>query len=379
MEKYTLVALALALCLNASAIVPEGETSREEAMKTLSVRPGTAEGKILTMEEAILSREVYPQRSWASWIDNDRFKFYRDKIWYESSVTSDIEKEHAMSISLNADLVTRALPKGAASITRSTDGESIAFTIDQSLYYIDSLRHVYPVALSENGNITYGQTVSRNEFGINGGIFWSPDSRKIAFYRKDETLVTDFPLLDITTRTGSLRNIKYPMNGMSSENVRLGIYSITANTTVYLEVDDFGYDQYLTNITWSPDSRHIFIQVLDRAQKNMRLNMYSASDGSFEKTILTEHDDRYVEPLDPLHWLSGTDKFIYRTEARDGYRNLYLCDTTGNVLRLTDVAADVQFIAENGKSVFYSSAEVSPAENHIFRIDLSINRKGVVK
>ena len=85
MEKYTLVALALALCLNASAIVPEGETSREEAMKTLSVRPGTAEGKILTMEEAILSREVYPQRSWASWIDNDRFKFYRDKIWYESS------------------------------------------------------------------------------------------------------------------------------------------------------------------------------------------------------------------------------------------------------------------------------------------------------
>ena len=238
-----LAALALAFTMNANAIVPEGETSREEAMRTLSVRPGRAEGKILTMEDAILSREVYPQRSWASWIDNDRFRFYRDKIWYESSVTSDIEKEHAMSISLNADLVTRALPEGAASITRSTDGESIAFTIDKSLYYIDSLRHVYPIAISENGNITYGQTVSRNEFGINGGIFWSPDSRKTAFYRKDETLVTDFPLLDITTRTGSLRNIKYPMNGMSSENVRLGIYSITTNTTVYEEVDDHGNDQ----------------------------------------------------------------------------------------------------------------------------------------
>ena len=379
MKKYTLAALALALSLNASAIVPEGETSREEAMKTLSVHPGRAEGKILTMEEAILSRDVYPQRSWASWIDDDTFKFYRDKIWYETDVNSTAEKELAMKISLNADLVTRALPEGASSITRSTDGESIAFTIDKSLYYIDSLRHVYPIALSENGNITYGQTVSRNEFGINGGIFWSPDSKKIAFYRKDETLVTDFPLLDITTRTGSLKNIKYPMNGMSSENVRLGIYSVTANTTVYVEVDDFGYDQYLTNITWSPDSRHIFIQVLDRAQKNMRLNMYRASDGRFEKTILTEKDERYVEPLDPLHWLSGTDKFIYRTEARDGYRSLYLCDTTGNVLRLTDVAADVQFVAENGKSVFYSSAEVSPAENHIFRIDLNINRKGVVK
>ena len=94
-----LAALALAFTMNANAIVPEGETSREEAMKTLSVRPGKTEGKILTMEEAILSREVYPQRSWASWIDNDRFRFYRDKIWYESSVTSDIEKEHAMNIS----------------------------------------------------------------------------------------------------------------------------------------------------------------------------------------------------------------------------------------------------------------------------------------
>ena len=137
------------------------------------------------MEEAILSRDVYPQRSWASWIDDDTFKFYRDKIWYETDVNSTAEKELAMKISLNADLVTRALPEGASSITRSTDGESIAFTIDKSLYYIDSLRHVYPIALSENGNITYGQTVSRNEFGINGGIFWSPDSKKIAFYRKD--------------------------------------------------------------------------------------------------------------------------------------------------------------------------------------------------
>ena len=113
MKKYTLAALALALSLNASAIVPEGETSREEA---------------------ILSREVYPQRSWASWIDDDTFKFYRDKIWYEMDVNSSAEKELAMKISLNADLVTRALPEGAASITRSTDGESIAFTIDTVSY-----------------------------------------------------------------------------------------------------------------------------------------------------------------------------------------------------------------------------------------------------
>ena len=254
---------------------------------------------------------------------------------------------------------------------------ALAYTVGKSLWYIDQRKHKYLIAQSESNEITYGQTVSRNEFGISGGIFWAPDGRSIAFYRKDESLVTDFPLLDITTRTGSLKNIKYPMNGMSSENVRVGVYNLAENSTVYLQADDFGYDQYLTNVTWSPDCRHILIQVLDRTQKHMRLNMYRASDGRFEKTILTEDNDKWVEPQDPLHWFGFTGKFIYRTDNRDGFKSLYLCDTLGNVDRITKVAADVQFVAENGEKVFYTSAEVSPVENHLFSVEVNVSRKGV--
>ena len=221
--------------------------------------------------------------------------------------------------------------------------------------------------------------MSRNEFGIKNGIFWAPDGRSIAFYRKDETLVTDFPLLDINTRTGSLVNIKYPMNGMTSENVRVGVYNLSENSTVYLQADDFGYDQYLTNVTWSPDCRHIFIQVLDRTQKHMRLNMYRASDGKFEKTILTEDNEKWVEPSEPLHWFGFTGKFIYRTDNRDGYKSLYLCDTLGNIDRITKVAADVEFVAENGEKIFYTSSEVSPAEKQLFSINVNVSRKGAVK
>ena len=221
--------------------------------------------------------------------------------------------------------------------------------------------------------------MSRNEFGIKNGIFWAPDGRSIAFYRKDETLVTDFPLLDINTRTGSLVNIKYPMNGMTSENVRVGVYNLAENSTVYLQADDFGYDQYLTNVTWSPDARHIFIQVLDRTQKHMRLNMYRASDGKFEKTILTEDNEKWVEPSEPLHWFGFTGKFIYRTDNRDGYKSLYLCDTLGNIDRITKVAADVEFVAENGEKIFYTSSEVSPAEKQLFSINVNVSRKGAVK
>ena len=143
------------------------------------------------------------------------------------------------------------------------------------------------VTAFEEKNIVCGQTVSRNEFGISGGIFFSPDATKLAFYKKDESRVTEFPLLDITTRTGTLKNIKYPMNGMPSEHICLGVYDIATGKTTYLQVTDFDEERYLTNITWSPDSKRIYIQVLDRAQKNMHLNSYDAATGAQLKQILT--------------------------------------------------------------------------------------------
>jgi len=235
------------------------------------------------------------------------------------------------------------------------------------------------IVRAENPGIVYGETVSRNEFGIDGGLFWSPDSLKLAFYRKDETAVTDFPLLDITTRTGSLKSIKYPMNGMDSERISLGIYDRASGKTVWCDVNEYGDDRYLTNISWSPDSRNIFIQVVDRSQKHMKLNMYRAADGSFARTILTEDDSRFVEPLDPLRFIKGTYSFIYRTDIRDGYRNLYLCDTLGTVRRLTGVDADVEYLGNDGRFVYYTSAEVSPVENHLFRIEVRIPGAGKAK
>ena len=248
-----------------------------------------------------------------------------------------------------------------------------------SLYVIYANGAERLVAERENDQITYGEYVSRNEFGIDGGTFWAPNNRKVAFYRKDESKVTSFPLLDITTRTGSLKEIKYPMAGMDSENVQLGIFDVVTGETVYAAVDDFGYDRYLTNITWSPDGEMIYIQVLDRSQKHLKLNAYSAQTGDFIKTILTEDNEKYVEPFDPLYFIKNQNFFIYRTANRDGYRNLYLCDNDGNIRRLTSVDADVKYVGNDGRYVYYTSAEVSPVENHLFRIELKNLKKGVAK
>jgi len=250
------------------------------------------------------------------------------------------------------------------------------FTEENSLYGFDeSSRESFPIALSNDREIVYGQAVSRNEFGIDGGIFPSPSGGKVAFYRKDESRVTDFPLLDIGSRTGDLRLIKYPMNGMASEHVKLGVYDIEKGSTVYLHVDDWTEERFITNVSWSPDGRFLFAQILDRTQHHLRLNRYDASTGAFCGTLLTEDNDAWVEPLDPIRFLEGRDDlFIYRTDNRDGYRNLYLCDLQGGIRRLTAVDADVEYIGNDGTYVYYTSAEVSPVENHLFRLSVKPGR-----
>ena len=332
---------------------------------TLSAQPGiisTREandqgGKVLTMEETILSRELSPATIHTMWDDDGTLLTYKDGKFQAYDIATGTYSDYTRKNKLSMQAVSK----------------------NGSLYVIYANGAERLVAERENDQITYGEYVSRNEFGIDGGTFWAPNNRKVAFYRKDESKVTSFPLLDITTRTGSLKEIKYPMAGMDSENVQLGIFDVVTGETVYAAVDDFGYDRYLTNITWSPDGDMIYIQVLDRSQKHLKLNAYSAQTGDFIKTILTEDNEKYVEPFDPLYFIKDQNFFIYRTANRDGYRNLYLCDNDGNIRRLTSVDADVKYVGNDGRYVYYTSAEVSPVENHLFRIELKNLKKGVAK
>ena len=332
---------------------------------TLSAQPGTIatrpanpqSGKILTMDETILSRELAPKNLYCSWENDKDIRMYQDGKWVLFNIETRLERPY-----------------------KPTWKEEKVYTKGRSLYYQSGNGLVLTIGGSRDENITYGQYVSRNEFGIEDGIFWSPDSTKVAFYKKDESKVTSFPLLDITTRTGSLKEIKYPMAGMDSEIVQVGVYNLMRCSCVYLKVNDFGEDQYLTNVSWTPDGTKVLVQVLDRSQKHMHLNMYDANTGAFIKTLLTEDNAKYVEPQDPVWFVKGTENlFIYRTDNRDGYRNLYLCDLNGNVRRLTETDADVAYVANDGEYVWYTSAEVSPVENHLFRVKINVPSKALWK
>ena len=196
--------------------------------RVIGVHPAH-DGKLLTMEEAV-----------AGWVNDNEYRFRDGNRWE----TGRIEE-----------------------IYYPSDMSSTAYTEGNSLYIKDYMGNVTPVAVSNDREIVYGQSVSRNEFGIDGGIFWAPSQRKIAFFRKDESRVTDFPLLNIRTRTGELELLKYPMNGMDSEIVSVGIFDIDKGSTVYLDAPDFTPERYLTNVSWTPDDKSLYVQVLDRTQR----------------------------------------------------------------------------------------------------------------
>jgi len=244
-----------------------------------------------------------------------------------------------------------------------------AKSIDASIYLYKSATDSICIAKADKG-IVYGQSVSRNEFGINGGIFFSPDSTKLAFYRKDESKVFDYPYMDIVSQ--SLKTVKYPMNSKTSEKIDLGIYDIASESTVYIKVNEFNDDRYITCVTWSPDTKLIYAQILDRNQQNLHLNCYDANSGDFVKTLLEEHSDTWVEPQQPLRWIEGNaHKCLYTTDNRDGWENLYLLDcNTLELERLAPVDNDMQYLANDGKWVYYTAPDEQAINNYLWRVNL---------
>lgn len=257
--------------------------------------------------------------------------------------------------------------------------KSIAYTIDNNLY-IANKNGELAVTSDSDKNIVNGQAVSRSEYGINGGIFWGPQGNQLAFYSKDESKVSSFPIVDINTRVGDLREIKYPMCGMDSEAVKLGVFNLEKKSTTWIKPDDFGNDQYLTNISWGANGQFIYIQVLNRESNHMKMNKYNAETGAFVQTLFEEKDDRWVEPSHQLIFMKNKpNQFIYQTNNRDGFNHAYLYTVDGKLVKqLTSGDWEITEILgfdKAEKNLFYVSTEVSPLDRHAYKLNLKSGKR----
>ncbi|WP_028896024.1 S9 family peptidase [Prevotella sp. HUN102] len=263
-----------------------------------------------------------------------------------------------------------------------------AYVSNDQLYVSDAKGNVKQLSTDGSRSIVYGQSVHRDEFGINGGLYWSPSGERLAFYRMDQSMVTDFPLMTVQevdwspkageSRMATPEPVKYPMAGETSHKVTVGVYDLSTQKTVYLEAGD-PTDRYFTNIAWSPDNKTVYMFELNRDQNDCRLVSYDAVTGKKIAELYRETDSKYVEPSHPIMFLPwNNDQFIMQSQ-KDGYNHLYLYNKDGKMIKqLTNgnwVVMEVLGFNEKQKSIIYASNECSPIQRNTWSVNVATGKR----
>lgn len=262
---------------------------------------------------------------------------------------------------------------GAENVDIHPGSGNIAYTMGDNLFIrrpgiedIQLSRH------TERGMVS-GKSVHRNEFGITKGTFWSPEGEKIAFYEMDEREVTDYPIYALDSMPAQMRLIKYPFAGKTSHQVRVLVYDIAKKTTRALQISG-PRDQYLTNVTWSPDEKFIYIALLNREQNHMRLQRFNVETGVLDKELFEEKSDKYVEPENGPVFLPDGKRFIWQSE-RTGYNHLYLYNISGKLERVLTTGnwpvKELTGIDAKGKLAFFTAYKDDELAPGLYSVDLS--------
>ena len=270
-------------------------------------------------------------------------------------------------------LVWKQDTKDESSADWNAQSRAVAFVKGDNLYVCNAQGTHKQLTKDGSRDIVYGQSVHRDEFGIYKGTFWSNDGQKLAFYRMDQSMVADYPLVDIDTRIATETPVRYPMAGEKSHLVTVGIYDLKTDKTVYLNTGD-PTDRYFTNIAWSPDGKLIYLIELNRAQNHYSLDAYDATTGNKTATLYTESSDKYVHPMHAIMFLPwDNSRFILQSE-KDGYNHLYLFDTSGKQIKqLTTgkwIVVDLMGFNAKTKEAIILSTEASPLQNNLYAVNL---------
>ncbi len=326
-----------------------------------------AQEKLLQWDQ-LMDRSLYPQREMTSFVfapDGKTVTYYKGKELYGF----DGKKEFKLT---DAQKDWRKPKNNDAKLEERVELKEGSLYVDGKL-----------VAEGDGYNIVLGESVHRNEFGINGGLFWSPKGGRLAFYRMDQSMVVDYPLVNTKAREAEVKPIKYPMAGMKSHEVTVGVWDAAAQKLVYLDTrkDTTVHERemYLTNIAWSPDEKYVFIAKVNREQNHMWLEQYDAVSGKLVKVLFEETNPRYVEPCEPMIFTPKGDQFLWLS-MRDGYKHLYLYNLDGKLVKQVtkgeyEVEGFIQF-DKKGENIFIYANKGNLAGRDAYRVNL---KKGTME
>lgn len=305
-----------------------------------------------------------------------KLKSFTGLEWIDANTVliTDNTKYYNYSLTSKSGKMIQQVSDAAENQTFDTAKQNLAFTEKNNLYFFNKNKEKITVTNESNEGIVSGQSIARNEFGINNGIFWSPKASYLAFYQKDQSEVADYPLLDINETPGKLINLKYPMIGQKSEKPRVGIYNLATGKMVFISPKSGVADDYLTNLSWSSDEKYVLIAELNRGQNDMNLNVYDAQTGAFVRTILNEKNPNWVEPEHDAFFPNATsNNFVWFSE-KDGFQNLYYYSIDGKLIKqLTANKFPVrEIIGANptGTEIYFKATGANPTNMLVYKVDL---------
>ncbi|HVA97447.1 MAG TPA: S9 family peptidase, partial [Bacteroidia bacterium] len=264
----------------------------------------------------------------------------------------------------------------------SPDGNEVAFMRDNNLY-IKNLTTDLETQVTTDGlfnNIINGGTdwVYEEEFGFARAFYWSPDSKKIAFYRFDESKVKEFSMNEYKNQLyPSEYKFKYPKAGETNSQVSIRVYDVASKKTLNVDIGAVqDTDQYIPRVQWTMDPNTLSIVRMNRLQNKLELLFADASTGK-SKVIYTETSKTYVDVNEEGNtyctFLKDKKHFILLSE-KDGYNHIYLYNIDGTLVRqITHGNWDVlafKGINENTNTLYYTSSEVSPTDIELYSIKL---------
>ncbi|MEG1717106.1 MAG: DPP IV N-terminal domain-containing protein [Bacteroidales bacterium] len=268
-----------------------------------------------------------------------------------------------------------SIPDLSQNFDFSKDYTSAAYTKDNNLYVMcDGVK--FAVSKDTNQGIINGQIVHRNEFGIRKGTFWSAQGNKLAFYRMDETMVGQYPLMDYSLSPTAVKNIRYPEAGKKTHKVSLGIYDVNKFQTTFLEPSAESEDMYITGVTWSPNEEEIYTVQLNRAQKHLYVYCYDALSGKLKNKLFEEINNTYVEPEMSIVFRPGhPTEFIWLSE-RSGYNHIYLYNTRGELIKEITPAEQAWMVSSfigfssDGQMAYFMGTKDSPLEDNLYSVNI---------
>lgn len=285
-------------------------------------------------------------------------------------------------------VVWRQASKGQEFADWNNASKAVAYVSNHNLYVMDAEGKTTQLSTDGSREIVYGQAVHRNEFASMKGTFWSPDGTKLAFNRMDQSMVADYPQVNTFEREATYEPDKYPMCGMTSHKVTIGVYDMKTGKTVYLKAGD-PTDRYFTNLAWAPDGKKVYMFELNRDQNDCRLTAYDAETGEKTGELYREVDEKYVEPLNPIVFLPWDKSQFIMQSRQDGYKHLYLCTLGmhGSRMATNTESLEVEQLTEGKwevlsvlgfnsktKSIIYKSNEASPIQQNVYSVSVA-NKK----